>query len=61
MKALVNDECIYCGLCAELCPEVFQLADDKAVVIVSQVPEEQEDCCREAAEECPTDAIELSD
>ncbi len=61
MKAYVNEECILCGLCADMCPEVFELGDEKSEVIVDEVPPEQEDCCREAAESCPTDAIEVSD
>lgn len=61
MKAYVNEECILCGLCADTCPEVFELGDEKAEVIVDEVPEEHEECCREAADGCPTDAIEIED
>lgn len=50
-----------CGLCADTCPDVFELGEEKAEVIVDEVPEEQEECCREAAEGCPTDAIEIED
>ena len=33
MKAIVDEEtCIGCGLCAETCPEVFEMVDDKAHV-----------------------------
>lgn len=59
MEARVNDECIYCGLCADLCPDIFQLADEIAVVAVDSIPENFQECCREAAEECPTEAIEV--
>ncbi|MGI6328835.1 MAG: ferredoxin [Dethiobacteria bacterium] len=61
MKAYVNEECILCGLCADTCPEVFELGDERAEVIVDEVPEEHEECCQEAAEGCPTDAIEIND
>ncbi len=61
MEALVNEDCIFCGLCADLCPEVFQLGDESAFVAVQKVPVEHEDCCREAAEECPTDAIIINE
>lgn len=59
MKVLVNEECILCGLCADICPEVFKMGDEIAEVIVEEVPPDQEECCGEAAEECPVDAIEL--
>lgn len=61
MKASVNEECILCGLCADMCPEIFELGDEKSEVVVDEIPPEQQDCCREAAESCPTDAIEVSD
>ena len=61
MEAYVNEDCIFCGLCADLCPEVFQLMDERAVVAMKEIAPEYEDCCREAAEECPTEAITISD
>ena len=60
MKAIVNDNCTGCGLCAETCPEVFALGDDSiAKVTQNPVPKEQEDACREAAASCPVEAIVL--
>ncbi|MEE4276539.1 MAG: ferredoxin, partial [Thermoleophilia bacterium] len=41
--------------------QVFVLEDDVAKVIVEEVPPEVEDACREAAEDCPVDAIALED
>jgi ferredoxin len=61
MEAHVNEECIFCGLCVDMCPDVFQLGEETAYVTVKEIPEEMRDCCREAAEECPTEAIEVSD
>lgn len=58
MKARVDPEiCIGCGLCPSLCPEVFRMESDKAVVYVSVVPKEVEGTCKRAAEECPVTAI----
>ena len=35
MKAVIDDEiCTGCGLCAETCPEVFELSNDTATVTV---------------------------
>lgn len=59
MKVKVDAElCTGCGLCVEACPEVFEMSDDDlAVVIVDEVPADAQDTCREAAEDCPTEAI----
>ncbi|MDD2363994.1 MAG: ferredoxin [Eubacteriales bacterium] len=59
MKAYIDrDGCISCGLCEEICPEVFRIADDGlAEVIVDEVPEEVKDEAIEAAESCPTSVI----
>lgn len=59
MKVTINDDCTSCGLCEDICPEVFELGDEKAVVKVDAVPEEHRDACREAAEDCPVEAIEI--
>lgn len=49
------DLCIGCGSCVEVCPEVFQVRDDKAYVI------SEDKCstcdCEEAANICPVEAI----
>jgi ferredoxin len=60
MKATVDqDLCVGCGRCPELCPDVFQMAGDKAVAKVDEVPAEAEDACRDAAEQCPAEAIKI--
>ena len=57
MKVTVTDDCIACGLCCDMCPEVFGMGEEFAEVLVEEVPEEAEDACRQAAEDCPTEAI----
>lgn len=62
MKAVVDQEtCTGCGLCPDICPEVFELNDDIASVTVDTVPPEAEDTCREAAESCPVEAISIEE
>ncbi len=62
MRAIVDDEvCIGCGLCAETCPEVFEMVDEKARAKMDEVPEEFAETCREAAEDCPVEAIQIED
>ncbi|MEK7449198.1 MAG: ferredoxin [Planctomycetota bacterium] len=59
MKATVEaDKCSSCGLCVETCPDVFEMDnDDIAKVKVDVVPPNCESCTKEAAENCPTEAI----
>jgi ferredoxin len=59
LKININDDCTACGICADACPEVFELGDEKAIVKMDPVPEEYHDACREAAEDCPCEAIEI--
>jgi ferredoxin len=58
MKVRINKEdCIACGVCADIAPEVFTMGDDAAEVVNEDVPPEHEEAVREAAESCPTEAI----
>ena len=62
MKAIVDaGACVGCGLCADTCPEVFEMDGDVAKVIVNPVPKTVEDTCREASDNCPVTAITLED
>lgn len=57
MKTRVTEDCIACGRCIEICPEIFEMGEDIVQVKVNVVPDEYEDATREAADECPTSAI----
>ena len=58
MKAKIDDDlCTACELFVDTCPEVFEMGDDVAIVIVDVVPPDAEDDCKEAAETCPAEAI----
>ena len=58
MKVPVVDlsECIRCGVCEEVCPEVFQMNDAGYIEVAdrSSYPEDKVD---EAIKNCPTSCI----
>jgi len=58
MRAFVDkDTCIGCGLCPQICPDVFKMEGEKAVVYTDPVPSEVEELAIEAADQCPVNAI----
>ncbi|MDO9351117.1 MAG: ferredoxin [Deltaproteobacteria bacterium] len=62
MKVTVDEEtCIGCEVCVDTCPEVFEMADDKARPKTIEVPKDVVESCREAAENCPVEAIQIED
>jgi ferredoxin len=52
----VDDTCIACGTCVEICPDVFKLEGDIASV-KNGADLSLDEKIIEAAEECPVDAI----
>lgn len=62
MRAIVDQAtCTGCGLCPDTCPEVFKMDGDVASVHANPVPPEAEDSAREAAEDCPVEAITIEE
>lgn len=62
MKAMVDKEaCTGCELCVQTCPEVFRMEEEKAVAYKDPVPSEAQGTCRQAAEECPVEAIKIQE
>jgi len=63
MRVSVNPElCGGCGPCVDICPEAFELNEEGlAVTKVDEVPTELEETCREAANDCPTEAITIEE
>jgi ferredoxin len=63
MKVSINPElCGGCGPCVDICPEAFELNEEGlAVTKVDEVPVELEEACKEAANDCPTEAITIEE
>lgn len=55
-KVWIEDGCTACGLCEDICPDVFKL-DDAATVIVGANFNDNEAQIIEAAESCPAEVI----
>ncbi|HHY39135.1 MAG TPA: ferredoxin [Clostridia bacterium] len=51
-----KDLCISCGLCTEICPDVFELGPDDKATVKDNANLDAE-CIKEAADSCPTEAI----
>lgn len=61
MKAVVDQSiCIGCGLCADICPEVFSLNDRGVAQATEAIPADCEDLAEEAADNCPVGAISFT-
>jgi len=59
MKYTVNENCIGCGLCAGVCPEVFALGGDGFSHVKSEAKSKDvEERAEKALTDCPVEAIE---
>jgi len=59
-KVWIEEGCTACGLCEDICPEVFKL-DDLATVIKGVNYTDYEEKIKEAAESCPVEVIKFKE
>ncbi|MCF8227040.1 MAG: ferredoxin [Bacteroidales bacterium] len=59
-KVYIEEGCTACGLCEDLCPDVFEMPDE-AEVIENADLSSNEDCIKEAAESCPVEIIKYEE
>ena len=63
MKVIVDmSVCDLHGLCVEAAPEVFEISDDGALLVLNQTPaEDLRAKVEKAVRECPTGAIAIQE
>lgn len=54
-----RDLCIGCGVCASLCPDVFEIDDEGKARVIEGADCNTAGCCQDAADSCPVAAIIL--
>lgn len=59
-KIIIGEECTACGLCEDICPEVFTV-DDISIVSTDVDFAEYEDQIKQAVEECPVEVISIEE
>lgn len=56
-----EEECIGCGLCSEIAPDVFQLNEEGVSRVIASNEELHQDSIEEAINECPVECIRWED
>lgn len=57
-KVEIVDGCISCGVCANECPETFEMRD---TAIVIKPDTDELECSKNAADNCPVNVIHITD
>ena len=52
-----QDECLGCGACVELCPDIFAMNSDDNKAYVTTPEGGNQDCIEEAIASCPAGCI----
>ncbi|MEW6387237.1 MAG: ferredoxin [Thermodesulfobacteriota bacterium] len=58
---IMEEECIACGACEEICPEVFRVNESLGFAQIINPSGSSEDKIQEALDACPVNCIHWSD
>jgi ferredoxin len=59
-KVTIEEGCTSCGMCEEICPEVFEMPDEARVIEGADFSA-YEDTIKEAADNCPVEIIKYEE
>jgi ferredoxin len=59
MARIDASKCIGCGLCVDLCPQVFRLGRDGQSEVIAGQEKESNESVKDAVSACPAGAISL--
>ena len=56
MAKVDQDLCVGCGLCEQVCPDVFEMTDEGKATVKAGA-DEGAACVQDAIDQCPVEAI----
>ncbi|MBI5133127.1 MAG: ferredoxin [Thaumarchaeota archaeon] len=60
MTVIVDEDvCTGCGLCASICPDVFEMESNGKSHVKDPKGDKKYKCAKEAADSCPVQAIKI--
>ncbi len=57
---IIEEQCIFCGQCEAIAPDIFKIGDE-IEILIEEITPESEETVQEAIDACPTDAIVWSE